>query len=49
MKREMVRLLFDRVVTPGTAAAGYVLWYISYHASGGAATRSQDSASGEQR
>jgi hypothetical protein len=35
----MVRLLFDRVVTPGTAAAGYVLWYLSYHASGGAATR----------
>jgi hypothetical protein len=35
----MVRLLFERVVTPGTAAAGHVLWYLSYHASGGSAAR----------
>jgi hypothetical protein len=40
----MVRLLFDRVVTPGTTAAGYVLWYLNYHVSGGAAARRESSA-----
>jgi hypothetical protein len=37
----MVRVLLNRIVTPGASAAGYVLWYLNYHVSGGAATRSE--------
>jgi hypothetical protein len=40
----MVRLLLDRVVAPGFSAAGHVVWYLTYHASGGTVTRSADRA-----